>query len=59
MADKYDSMVSDRKYKEPKNHEEAYQAILAERGLQFDPDIVDAFLAIHRDLEMIVQGVRA
>ena len=59
VADTYDSMVSDRTYKEPKTHEEAYQAILAERGLQFDPDIVDAFLVIHRDLQMIVQGVRA
>ena len=46
VADVYDALVSRRPYKEPYPHEVAVKEIVNGRGTQFDPDIVDAFLAI-------------
>ena len=44
LADSYDAMTSNRVYKAPLPHEKAVQIIAKERGSQFDPEIVDAFL---------------
>ena len=44
LADVYDALTSDRPYKSAMSHEEALALIVAGRGSQFDPDIVDAFL---------------
>lgn len=46
LADVYDALISRRVYKEPRTHEEAVQAIVEGRGKHFDPEVVDAFLAI-------------
>ena len=46
LADVYDAMVSRRHYKEPIPVEEVVASIAAGRGKHFDPDIVDAFLAL-------------
>ncbi len=43
VADAYDAITSRRPYKEAEPHEEAVRRILADRGLHFDPTIVDAF----------------
>lgn len=45
LADVYDALASRRPYKEPFSHEESRAIILAGRGAQFDPKVVDAFLA--------------
>jgi putative two-component system response regulator len=45
VADVFDALISPRVYQLPKSFGEARQIIAAERGHQFDPDIVDAFLA--------------
>ena len=45
VADVYDALISRRVYKEPMSHEDAVAYIRKERGLHFDPDVVDAFLA--------------
>ena len=37
-------MTSDRPYRRARSWDEARSEILAERGGQFDPDIVDAFV---------------
>lgn len=44
LADVYDALVSKRVYKSAMPHESAKSIILAERGKQFDPDVVDAFI---------------
>ncbi len=44
LADVYDALRSKRCYKEPFSHEKSRSIILAERGKQFDPDVIDAFL---------------
>jgi HD-GYP domain-containing protein (c-di-GMP phosphodiesterase class II) len=45
LADVYDALTSDRPYKKAMGHEESVKIITAGRGTQFDPDLVDAFLA--------------
>ena len=50
MADVYDALVSRRCYKEPIPHERAKEMIVAESGKHFDPDLVQAFLRIEKDL---------
>ncbi|MCA9284138.1 MAG: HD domain-containing protein [Phycisphaerales bacterium] len=45
LADVYDALTSKRVYKPPMSHDKATQLIVEGRGTQFDPQIVDAFLA--------------
>lgn len=45
LADVYDALTSDRPYKKAMGHEEAVQIILAGKGTQFAPDVVEAFMA--------------
>jgi HD-GYP domain-containing protein (c-di-GMP phosphodiesterase class II) len=45
LADVYDALTSDRPYRKAMSHAEARQIIVEGRGTQFDPDLVDAFLA--------------
>ncbi len=46
VADVYDALISRRVYKEPMAHDQAVTIITQGRGKHFDPDVVDAFLAV-------------
>ncbi|WP_461247439.1 HD domain-containing phosphohydrolase [Treponema sp. R6D11] len=46
IADVYDALRSERTYKEPFSREKAKEIILEENGRQFDPELVDVFLAV-------------
>jgi putative two-component system response regulator len=46
IADVYDALISKRVYKPPFPHTKAVQIIQEGRGTHFDPDVVDAFLAL-------------
>jgi putative two-component system response regulator len=46
LADVYDALISKRIYKPPLPHEQAVAIIRAGRSAHFDPDVVDAFLAL-------------
>ncbi len=46
VADVYDALTSRRVYKPPMPHEKAKSIIVEGRATQFDPDVVDAFLAL-------------
>ena len=46
VADSYDAIISPRLYKPSISHQEAIPLILKLRGTYFDPDVVDAFLAV-------------
>jgi response regulator RpfG family c-di-GMP phosphodiesterase len=46
IADVYDALRSERPYKEPFSREKARSIILKDKGLQFDPELVDVFLAV-------------
>lgn len=46
VADAYDSMISNRSYRQGLSHEEAIQRIEEQSGKQFDPKVVEVFLKI-------------
>ena len=46
LADVYDALISHRVYKPAMSHAEAALIIIGCRGSQFDPDVVDAFVAV-------------
>ena len=45
LADVFDALISVRVYKPAFSYEKAREIIIAGRGIHFDPDITDAFLA--------------
>ena len=53
LADVYDALISRRVYKEPFTHAQAVALILEGRGSHFDPDMVDAFMAVQEDMRQI------
>jgi PAS domain S-box-containing protein len=53
IADVYDALTSKRPYKDEYSHEQALEIISNERGTQFDPDIVDAFIENHHVFQRI------
>ncbi len=55
VADVYDALISRRVYKPPFTHEAAMAIIEEGRGKHFDPDIVDAFIAIQMDCKAIAE----
>ena len=53
LADVYDALISKRVYKPPFSPEEARDIIVKGRDTHFDPDIVDAFLAVEAEFRAI------
>jgi putative two-component system response regulator len=53
VADVYDALISVRVYKEAYPHERAVAMMSESRGTHFDPDVLDAFLAIAEEFRMI------
>ena len=55
IADVYDALISNRLYKENVTHEKAVEIILAGRGSQFDPQLVDSFEEMHATFHSIAE----
>ncbi|WP_153109291.1 response regulator [Propionivibrio limicola] len=55
VADVYDALISRRIYKEACSHEASMRMMLAERGTHFDPDVIDAMLAISEAMDAIAR----
>ena len=55
LADVYDALISRRVYKPPFPHAKAVDIIREGRGKHFDPDVVDAFLAIADEFNAIAE----
>ena len=53
VADVYDALISRRVYKEGMSHEKALGIIVEGRGSHFDPDIVDAFVALQDEFRAV------
>ena len=53
VADVYDALISKRVYKPPFAHDESIRIMLPERGEHFDPDILDALVAVADKFEAI------
>ncbi|MFV0349167.1 MAG: two-component system response regulator [Halodesulfovibrio sp.] len=50
VADVYDALISKRIYKEPISHQESIEIVAEGSGTQFDPQIVEVFLRIEKDI---------
>jgi len=55
VADVYDALIARRVYKPPFPHDEAVQIIRAGRDQHFDPDMVDAFVAVQGEFRAIAE----
>jgi putative two-component system response regulator len=55
VVDVYDALVGARPYRAAMPHEQAVATIRAQRGTHFDPDVVDAFVAVERDIHTLSQ----
>ena len=55
LADVYDALTTRRVYKQAFEHTHAKAIILEGRGTQFDPDVVDAFLARENDFLVVLE----
>jgi putative two-component system response regulator len=53
LVDVYDALRSARVYKQAIDHAEVVAMIAKQRGLSFDPAIVDIFMEHHQELESI------
>ena len=55
LADVYDALITHKVYKDGISHEHAVRLIAGERGAHFDPQVVDAFIAIQDEFAAIAQ----
>lgn len=55
VADVYDALISKRVYKPAFSHDQAVSIIVEGRGRHFDPDMVDAFLAVAHEFQAIAR----
>jgi len=55
VADVYDALISRRVYKDGMPHEKAVGIMLEGKGTHFDPDMIDAFVAIQDQFREIAQ----
>ena len=53
VADVYDALTTERRYKPAFTHEDASRVIEKESGRQFDPEIITAFIAVKPDFQRI------
>ena len=53
VVDAYDALVSKRVYKEPISHLGALECISKDRGIHFDPRVVDAFVRVEEAMYQI------
>ena len=59
VADVYEALVSERPYKQPMTHEQAYNVITQDAGIKFDPQVVAAFQRVHQDLYNMSKQISA
>jgi putative two-component system response regulator len=55
LADVYDALISRRVYKDGMGHDKARAILVEGRGKHFDPDVVDAFLALEDEFQAIAE----
>jgi putative two-component system response regulator len=58
LADVFDALLSRRPYKAPFSVEETRRHIVGARDTHFDPDVVDAFLAVETEMFAIAERYR-
>jgi len=58
VADVYDALRSERPYKASLDREKTKSIILEGKGHQFDPEIVDVFLAVESEFSTICESYK-
>lgn len=58
LVDAYDAITSVRPYKRAEEHDEAVRRVRIDRGLHFDPVLVDAFLAVEGEFDTIRRRIK-
>jgi len=58
VADVYDALISRRVYKEGMPHEKAMGIMIEGKGRHFDPDMIDALVAVQEEFRGIAQRFR-
>jgi putative two-component system response regulator len=53
IADVFDALTSKRPYKEPFSVEKAFEIMAEDRGKSFDPELLDAFFSIKKEISDI------
>lgn len=59
VADAYDAMTTDRSYRRGMTHEKAISILIENAGIQFDPEIVDEFINLPREVLVTQQPLEA
>ncbi len=57
VSDAYDAMTTDRPYRKAVGHEAAINELRRQRGIQFDPQIVDTLLSLVGDNDNLLSDV--
>lgn len=57
VVDALDAITSDRPYRKAQSFDVAYKEIKSKRGTQFDPKVIDAYLAIDEDEWRALRGI--
>jgi response regulator RpfG family c-di-GMP phosphodiesterase len=57
VADVYDALTTERRYKNAYSHDEACEIIVKEKGRKFDPDLVEVFLEVEEEFGRIRDAV--
>lgn len=58
LVDVYDALCNSRSYRTSLTHDEAVRTIVAGRATHFDPDVVDAFLALSDEFRQLSVALR-
>jgi response regulator RpfG family c-di-GMP phosphodiesterase len=56
LVDVYDAVLTRRRYASPRSHDETVALIVSRRGTQFDPAVVEAFIAVSSTLRALSEA---
>jgi putative two-component system response regulator len=59
IADVYDALVSNRPYRTAMTHDKAVEIIINDKGIRFDPVLVEIFLSVTGEFEEAATKFRA
>jgi HD-GYP domain-containing protein (c-di-GMP phosphodiesterase class II) len=50
VVDVWDALINDRPYRKAWPHQQAEQYLITQAGKEFDPNVVDAFMEVLREI---------
>ncbi|MCL1812885.1 MAG: response regulator [Treponema sp.] len=55
VADVYDAVAADRVYRKAMDSYEAFNLVVEGKGSHFDPQVIEAFISIHDEIELVAR----